>query len=196
MTSDPASAGIAVLDACVLFRGRLTDFLLRLAEAGLFDPVWSTAIEAEWMRALQRRRGIAPAVLATRQAALAKAFPGAACDPDADGLDAIRALCRSEAQRKDAHVVATALAAEARWIVTDNIGDFPCRLLAPLGLRALRPDAFCAALIACDPARVLAAAAAHRAALPPAPGHAARLAERRMSLPGTARWLATQPGFA
>ncbi|WP_431267900.1 PIN domain-containing protein [Dankookia sp. P2] len=197
MTSDdPMPAGTAVLDACILFRGRLTDFLLRLAEAGLFDPAWSGAIEAEWMRALQRRRGVPATVLAARRAALAEAFPGAACEPEADRLAAIRALCRSEAQRKDAHVVATALAAEARWIVTDNTGDFPRWLLAPLGLQALRPDAFCAALIGLDPARVLAAAAAHRAGLPPGPGYPARLAERRMSLAGMARWLATQPGWA
>ncbi|WP_165982547.1 PIN domain-containing protein [Dankookia rubra] len=201
MTSDPVppggqEAGIAVLDACILFRGRLTDFLLRLAEAGLFDPAWSAAIEAEWAGALQRRRGIPAAAVAARRAALAAAFPGAACEPGVDLPDAIRARCRSGAQRKDAHVVATALAAGARWIVTDNTADFPRRLLAPLGLQALRPDAFCAALIARDPGRVLAAAAAHRAGLPPGPGAAARLAERRMSLPDTARWLAAQPGFA
>ena len=195
MGSDPGPAGIAVLDACVLFRGRLTDFLLRLAEAGLFDPAWSAAIEAEWMGALQRRRGIAPAVLAARRAALAEAFPAAACEPGPDRLEAVRALCRSAAQRKDAHVAAAALAAGARWIVTDNTADLPRRLLAPLGLLALRPDAFCALLIAHDPARALAAAAAHRAGLPPGAGYAARLAERRMTLPRTARWLARQPGF-
>jgi hypothetical protein len=195
MTSEPGTAGIAVLDACVLYRGRLTDFLLRLAEAGLFDPAWSAGIEAEWMRALQRRRGITSEIVAARQAALAAAFPGAACDPAPYRLETVLTLCRSGAERKDAHVVATALAAEAHWIVTDNTTDFPRRLLAPLGLEALRPDAFCAALIARDPARVLAAAAAHRAGLPPGAGYPVRLAERRMSLAGTARWLATQPGF-
>ncbi|MFC7472991.1 PIN domain-containing protein [Dankookia sp. GCM10030260] len=192
MTSDPASAGIAVLDACVLFRGRLTDLLLRLAEAGLFDPAWSAAIAAEWMRGLQRRRGIAREVVEARQRLLDRAFPGATCEPDAARTEAVLALCRSAAQRKDAHVVATALAAEARWIVTDNTADFPRRLLAPLGLRALRPDAFCAELLALDPARALAAAAAHRARLPPGADHPALLADRRMSLPRTARWLAGQ----
>lgn len=194
MTSDPG-LGTAVLDACVLFRGRLADFLLRLAAAGLFDPAWSAAIEAEWRGALQRRRGIPPAVLAVRQAALAAAFPAADCQPDPASLALALGLCRSAAQRKDAHVVAVALAAEAGWIVTDNVADFPRRRLAPLGLQALRPDAFCGLLIARDPALVLAAAAAHRAGLPPGPGYAGRLAERRMGLPETARWLATQPGF-
>ena len=193
MTSEPASAGIAVLDACVLFRGRLTDFLLRLAEAGLFDPAWSAAIEAEWMRALQRRRGIPPAVLATRQAAWPRPFPPPPAIPTLARLNAVRALCRSEAQRKDAHVVATALAAEARWIVTDNTGRLPA------------PAAGAARAAGVAAGRVLRRAhrprpgprpgrrGAHRTGLPPAPGYARW---RRMSLPGTARWLATQPGFA
>jgi hypothetical protein len=192
MTSDAASAGVAVLDACVLFRGRLTDFLLRLAEAGLFEPVWSAEIEAEWVRALHRRRGIPLAVLAARCGALASAFPGAACEPGPARLEAVRARCRSEAQRKDAHVAATALTAEARWIVTDNTADFPRRLLQPLGLRAMRPDDFCAVLLALDPARVLAAAARHRSGLPMPAGYPALLASRRMSLPRLARWLAAQ----
>jgi len=33
---------IAVLDACVLFRGGVRDFLLGVAEAGAFSPAWST----------------------------------------------------------------------------------------------------------------------------------------------------------
>jgi len=192
MDSDAAPAGIAVLDACVLFRGRLTDLLLRLAAAGLFDPAWSPEIEAEWMRALERRLGLAPAVVAARQCLLARAFPGAACAPDPAQVEALCARGRSAAQRKDAHVVATALAAGAAWIVTDNTADFPARLLAPLGLRALRPDAFCLSLAERDPARAMAAAAAHRAGLPQDAGHPGLLASRRMSLPLFARWLAAQ----
>jgi|HubBroStandDraft_6_1064221.scaffolds.fasta_scaffold660584_3 hypothetical protein len=41
---------IAVLDASVLFRGGVRDFLLWLAEAGAFSPVWSNMIHEEWMR--------------------------------------------------------------------------------------------------------------------------------------------------
>ena len=194
MTSDAAraaSAGVAVLDACVLFRGRLTDVLLRLAEAGLFDPAWSAAIDAEWMRGLQRRRGIPAAVVVERQALLARAFPGAACAAGPARVDAVLARCRGAAQRKDAHVVATALAAGARWIVTDNTADFPRWLLQPLGLRALRPDAFCAGLFALDPAGVMAAAQAHRAGLTAT--DAGLLAGRILSLPRTARLLAGLP---
>jgi len=31
----------AALDACVLFQGRTTDWLLILAKAGAFEPVWA-----------------------------------------------------------------------------------------------------------------------------------------------------------
>jgi hypothetical protein len=54
---------VATLDACVLFQGRLTDLLLNLAEAGVFEPVWSNAIHAEWMKNLNVRFGI-PAIRA------------------------------------------------------------------------------------------------------------------------------------
>ncbi len=40
----------AVLDACVLFRGGVRDFLLWVAEARAFSPVWLDAIHEEWMR--------------------------------------------------------------------------------------------------------------------------------------------------
>jgi hypothetical protein len=197
MTSDLPS-GPVVLDACVLFRGRLSDALLHLAEAGLFEPVWSAEIEAEWMRGLRRRRGIPAAVVAERHGLLRRAFPAAACDPDPALIAAILALCRSAAQRKDAHVIAAAVAAEARWIVTENTADFPRRVLERHGLRALRPDAFCAALLAADPDSVVAGLRSHRAGLREptcdAVGYLALLAGRTMSLPQTARRLAAEAG--
>lgn len=49
---------VAVLDACVLFQGRLTNLLLHLAEAKAFEPIWSDDIHAEWMRNLHSSMGI------------------------------------------------------------------------------------------------------------------------------------------
>lgn len=192
MTSD--APPVALLDACVLFRGRLTDFLLHLAEAGLFEPAWSAAIEAEWMRGLARRRAVPAAAIEARRALLDQAFPAAACAPDPAVLAAVEAACRSAAERKDAHVVAAAVAAGACWIVTENTRDFPRRVLGPHGLTALRPDAFCAMLVEQAPARVAAAARVHRLGLraPPcdAAGYLALLAARLLSLRQTARRLA------
>ena len=42
----------AVLDANVLYGACMRDFLLRLADHGLFIPLWSAHIHCEWVRNL------------------------------------------------------------------------------------------------------------------------------------------------
>ena len=46
----------ALLDACVLYPLAMTDALLSLATAGFFAAKWSTRIEDEWIRSLERQR--------------------------------------------------------------------------------------------------------------------------------------------
>src|SRR5712692_4278091 len=89
-----------------------------------------------------------------------KAFPGANFDPDAETLKTI-----SLPDMGDANVVATAVAAQANTIVTYNGRHFPNRILAPLGLRAETPDAFCARLFSEAQADVIEGARNHRASL-------------------------------
>lgn len=153
---------VAVLDACVLFQGTLTDFLLNLADHGAFEPVWSAEIHREWMGNLHAKRGIPMAALEHRRAAMERALPGASCkpDPDAFGEAIIHAL--TDAQRKDVHVVATAVSGDADIIVTHNARDFPDTILGAYGLMVRPPDWFCAGLLANTPERVLAGARAHR----------------------------------
>lgn len=43
---------IATLDACVLYKGLLTNLLLWIAAQGAFDPAWSAEIHDEWSRNL------------------------------------------------------------------------------------------------------------------------------------------------
>ncbi|HRO14243.1 MAG TPA: PIN domain-containing protein [Paracoccus sp. (in: a-proteobacteria)] len=47
----------AVLDACVLYPTVLREILIGAAEAGLFQPVWSARILAEWRHAAARLGG-------------------------------------------------------------------------------------------------------------------------------------------
>jgi|SRR5579859_3065280 len=155
----------AVLDACILFQGKLTNFLLHLAEHGVFDSVWSTAIHEEWARNLLRVMDIPPEKLAYRRKMMEAAFPAADCTPSPDLIVSVETLCRTAAQRKDAHVVATAIAAEASVIVTENRGDFPDDILTRHGLRASSADDFCAELYRRDSAIMLAGVRAHRASL-------------------------------
>jgi hypothetical protein len=77
----------------------------------------------------------------------------------------IQATAMNAGQRKDAHVVATAVAAKADTIVTHNIHDFHTPTLQRHGLRKMRPDAFFQELLGSHQAQVLAGVKAHRASL-------------------------------
>ena len=152
----------AVLDACVLFQGKLTNLLLWLAANGVFDPAWSEAIRDEWVRNLEASGRLPPAKIAYRAAEMEKAFPSATVTASRAIHDEILALCRTEAQRKDAHVIATAVVAEAKIIVTANIRDFAADILARYALQVMTPDDFCCALYSKDVDAFLKGARDHR----------------------------------
>jgi len=62
----------------------------------------------------------------------------------------------------DRYVLAAAVHAGARIIVTFNLGDFPKSVLAPYGIEAMTPDDFVDDLIESDPKIVLEALDLHR----------------------------------
>lgn len=139
-----------LLDACVLVPYHLSDLLLRLAEAELFDPLWSADILAEVRRHI-------PLVAQRRVEHMTRAFPLAAVD-GYDGL--IPAMANHE---KDRHVLAAAVRAGAALVVTANLKDFPTAALQPYGLQAVHPDAFLLDQLDLDPTRVLHVLADQRA---------------------------------
>lgn len=149
-----------VLDASVLFHGGVRDFLLWVAEAGAFSPVWSDMIHDEWMRSRRAKFGDPESRLEHARGEMERAFPGASFDPDSKVLAIVRLP-----DAEDVHVVATAIAAEANVIVTYNKRHFPNEVLGPLGLRSETPDFFCAWLIRENPSPVLDGARLHRASL-------------------------------
>jgi predicted nucleic acid-binding protein len=150
----------AVLDACVLFKGGARDFLLWVAEAGAFSPVWSNTIHKEWMRSRHDKFGDPMSRLNYAREEMEKAFPGANFDPDPETLSTI-----SLPDTNDIHVVATAVAAQAKSIVTYNVRHFSDRVLGPLGLRAETPDELCTRLLHETPIDVIEGARLHRASL-------------------------------
>ena len=150
----------AVLDACVLFRGGVRDFLLWVAEAGAFSPAWSDTIHEEWMRSRRDKFGDPLSRLNYAREEMENAFPGANFDPDPEAL---KALLLPDAN--DLHVVAVAVAAHANSIVTYNVRHFPDRILGPLGLRAETPDEFCVRLFHEAQTDVIEGARLHRASL-------------------------------
>jgi hypothetical protein len=79
----------AVLDACVLFRGGVQDFLLWVAEAGVFSPVWSTTIHEEWIKSRRAKFGDPLSRLEHARRQMEQAFPGANFDPDPTALNTV-----------------------------------------------------------------------------------------------------------
>ena len=126
-----------VLDACVLFPTVLREILLGLAEAGLFEPVWSDRILREWVLATAKL-GPAGPLIAEGEAALARdAFPRALQRPQPE-IEA-RITLRDE---NDIHVLAVAISSHADAILTFNAQDFPRPVLAEWGIARRDPDGF------------------------------------------------------
>jgi predicted nucleic acid-binding protein len=150
----------AVLDACVLFRGGVRDFLLWIAEARAFSPAWSDAIHEEWMTSRRDKFGDPISRLNYARKEMENAFPGANFDPDPETLRSV-----SLPDTNDIHVVATAVAAQAKSIVTYNVRHFSDEVLGPLEIRAEAPDEFCARLFHETPTDVIEGARLHRASL-------------------------------
>jgi hypothetical protein len=158
---------LAVLDAPVLVRGMQTMVLLHFAEAGAFDPVWSDQIHADWARELQRLHpAIAVDRLRHRRVEMDRAFPVANVVASRDMLDEVLAHCTTPAERKAAHVLATALSARAAVIVTDTsfcLSDVMSKLWHDTAV--LSPDAWCLELLDRHQAAVLEGSRTHRASL-------------------------------
>jgi hypothetical protein len=151
---------VAVLDASVLFRGGIRDFLLWVAEAGTFSPIWSDTIHEQWMRNRRLKFGDPMSRLEWARAEMERAFPGANFEPDSKISASLRLPDPS-----DVHVVATAVAAEANIVVTYNEKDFPKEVLGPLVIKAETPDLFCLRLLSESPSLVIEGARLHRASL-------------------------------
>ena len=141
----------AVLDACVLYPTILREILGDVAAAGLFEPLWSRRILDEWRRAAEAHGLPAGAEIALLEAR----FPAAMVAPDPVAEAA--ALGFDLPDPADRHVLATAISARARLVVTANLRDFPTRAMAAAGLRAVHPDAFLHGLFLDHPDPVLAA---------------------------------------
>lgn len=183
---------LAVLDAPVLTRGMLTLFLLHLAGAGAFDPVWSDQIHADWARELQRLRpDIPPERVRHRRVEMDRAFPVANVITSRDAQDEVLAHCTTPAERKSAHVLATALSARAAVIVTDAsfcLNDVMSKLWHDTAI--LTPDAWCMELLDHNEAAVLEGARAHRARFQSVDDWLALLREPHVGLAETANRLA------
>ncbi|KAG0942890.1 hypothetical protein G6F31_014800 [Rhizopus arrhizus] len=143
-TAIPASPPFVVIDACVLMSGILRRLFLRLAEAGVFIPVWTDRIGEEWRRNASRIWDIPPEILAEFWDDMNARFPQAR----ESGTEVYEASLRYR-DPKDFHVIAAGLARRARCglqqppvvqIATWNLKDFNRSELRRQGLDVYNPD--------------------------------------------------------
>ena len=116
----------------------ILDPLLTLADAGLFEPMWSDAIMQEAARNL-------PKVWKTATVSQISAFLDVVNDayPYAQVPDWREHMEGLELpDPDDCHVLAAAIAADASSIVTLNLVDFPPAAVSRYGIGVEHPDTF------------------------------------------------------
>ncbi len=155
----------AVLDANVLVPIALCDALLHLAEAEVFDPLWSARILDETRVALVSDLAISPDKAERRIRHMRTAFGSASVDEDAVALLA-PTMTNDPGDR---HVLATAVLGRASLIVTLNVRHFPRSVCEAVGIEAIRPDDFLLRQLGREPVAVRDAIAQQIADLTNAP---------------------------
>jgi hypothetical protein len=131
------------IDACVLAGAVKRHLVLSLAEAGLIYPRWSQKVLFETGHAHARIVSTEPGRDGAGEAArivtaLEAAFPEASIPLEMS--DTVQLPARRLPDPDDAHVMRAAAASGAAFILTENMKDFPRKVLGPLGLYA-RPTA-------------------------------------------------------
>mgnify|MGYP002720255630 FL=1 len=140
----------AFIDTCALVPVALADTLLRLAEHGLYRPLWSEEILRETEQAIERIHPELAGLARRRTDAMREAFSDA-CVTGWEPL--VTALTLPDSN--DRHVLAAAIMGRADVIVTNNIKDFPEAVLEPLSLSAQTPDEFLLNQLDLDPPLVM-----------------------------------------
>lgn len=145
---------VAVLDANVLYSAPLRDFFMRMAVEGLFAPRWTEDIHEEWMRALiERRPDLSPKRLRRTRRLMDRAVDDCLVSGYGHHIEEL-----DLPDPGDRHVLAAAIEADAGYIVTANLEDFPSEPLDAYGIEAIRPDDFAHLLLEVDLEGVVEAA--------------------------------------
>lgn len=128
---------VVVYDANVLYPVELRDFLIRLANIGLFRAKWTDQILDETFEAIVANRP----ELVDRLERTRRQMNDAVADAMVTGYEPlIPSLDLPDLD--DRHVLAAAIRSHAQVIVTFNLGDFPRRRLDLYDIEAQSPDDF------------------------------------------------------
>lgn len=148
-------------DACVLYPAGLRDFLIRLAQTGLFRARWTDEILDEMVRSILDDR---PDLSTAQLERTRRLMCGAVADCLTTGYQGlIEGLHLPDPN--DRHVLAAAIRAGSEVIVTENIKDFPPTALEPYNVEAQTPDVFILHLIELSPSTVRSVVQSQAAAL-------------------------------
>ncbi len=108
-----------------------------VAGARGFTPLWSAKILAEWQHAATKLGPEAGVIAQGEMAVMNATWPEATVDFAPDIIETLYLP-----DRHDRHVLAAAIAGDARVILTKNRKDFPNRILEEYGLTRRDPDEF------------------------------------------------------
>ena len=125
-----------VLDTNVIYPVIIRDLLFWFAHYDMYTPKWSKHIFDEW-RSVMERKGLPSPEIEKRIQKANLAFPDAWVRHYEGLIDHIMLP-----DMKDRHVLAAAIKSNAHLIVTNNIKDFPDKVLNDYGLRAKTADDF------------------------------------------------------
>jgi hypothetical protein len=140
----------AVYDANVLYPSTLRDVLIRLGRKGLVQPKWTERILDETFENLAKNRpDIDQSRLWRTRQLMNEAFLDAVIGEYELWIGQI--VLPDESDR---HVVAAAIQAEAKVIVTKNLRDFPEGELEKWGITPKHPDTFLMEMFAQCPTTV------------------------------------------
>ena len=142
----------AVIDACVLCSPLKRSLILSLAEAELFRVRWSDEIMDETEKAItiilsKKGHGDAVERAAQTRNIMNQAFAEATVVQYKHHGNGIGKL----PDEGDRHVIAAAIKSKADMIVTENLKDFPRKVLAHYGIEAKSSDDFIADAINLSP---------------------------------------------
>ena len=133
---------VVLLDANVFPAIWLLDIMLTLDEEQVIDAVWSARILEEVRRALIERRHRTPEQ-ADRFLSCITSMNQTHCVYGWERLEPTLELPDPD----DRHVLAAALVADADYLVTYNLKDFPAQALDRYAIQAVHPDVFLSVML-------------------------------------------------
>lgn len=125
----------AFFDTNVLYGALLNDFILELADRGLFRPLWSKDVLFELAKNLVKN-GEDPLLVEKRVGTMESFF----ADAMVNGYDDLVSTMTND--EKDRHVLAAAIRGGAEVLVTFNTKHFRSESVEPFDLEVVHPDDF------------------------------------------------------